>query len=242
VQPLRWLDFVIVDVETTGWSPEEERITELGAVRVSGGRVREVYASLVNPGRPVPASVSDLTGITDALVAAAPPVSAVLPGFLAFASGSVLTAHNAPFDMGFLTTACQACGLPWPRFPVLDTAELARSVLGPDEVPDRKLGTLARHFGTAVMPRHRALADALATAGVLTCLLDRLAAAGVRTLTGLIAAGTAPPDRPRRYATADSAAAGSGEASRDHRDRPGAGQCGEDPGDRRGHRPDPAGQ
>jgi DNA polymerase-3 subunit epsilon len=181
--PFGRTDFVVVDVETTGWEPEAARITEIAAVRVSGGRVRQVFSSLVNPGCPVPEPVAALTGITDALVAGAPAIADVLPGFLAFAGGAVLTAHNAPFDVGFISAACQACGLAWPGFTVLDTVAIARVMLSPGEVPDCKLATLASYFGTAVPPRHRALADALATADVLECLLGRLAAAGTRTVT-----------------------------------------------------------
>jgi DNA polymerase-3 subunit epsilon len=181
-RPFAGIDFVIVDVETTGWDPQEATITEIGAVRVSGGQVCGQFSSLVNPGSVIPASVAALTGIDDAMVAAAPPLPSVLPQFLAFASGSVLIAHNAAFDVGFLTAGCQACGLLWPGFRVLDTVELARRVLREDEVPDCKLATLAEFFGARTLPRHRALPDALATADVLAALLRRLAAAGVRSL------------------------------------------------------------
>ena len=95
-QPLAELDFVIVDVETTGWLPEEAGITEIGAVLVSGGQIRSHFCTLVNPGSAIPADITALTGITDAMVGQAPPISAVLPMFLAFARGCVLTAHNAP--------------------------------------------------------------------------------------------------------------------------------------------------
>jgi DNA polymerase III subunit epsilon len=173
---------VIVDLETTGWSPLEACITEIGAVRVSGGRVCAQFSSLVNTGSTIPAPVAALTGISDAMVAAAPPLTKVLPVFLAFADSCVLAAHNAGFDVGFLEAACQACGLAWPRFPVIDTVELAHRVLGEGEVPDCKLATLADFFGAHTAPRHRALPDALATADVLTGLLGRLAAAGISTL------------------------------------------------------------
>ena len=176
------VDFVIVDVETTGWQPEQASITELAAVRVSPGRPRAEFSALVNPGGPIPADIVALTGITDTMVSQAPPISAVLPGFLAFARGCVLTAHHAPFDVGFLTAACGDCRIPWPAFPVLDTAALARSLLDETEVPDCKLATLAGFFGTRTRPCHRALADARATADVLTGLLGRLARSGVRTL------------------------------------------------------------
>jgi DNA polymerase-3 subunit epsilon len=179
--------FVIVDVETTGWLPADAGITEIAAVRIGGGQPRAEFSALVNPGHPIPADIVALTGITDAMVSQAPPIGAVLPGFLAFASGCVLTAHNAPFDIGFLTTACGASDIAWPDFPVLDTAALARSVLGEAEVPDCKLATLASFFGAGTEPRHRALDDARATADVLQALLARLARIGVHTLAEISA-------------------------------------------------------
>jgi DNA polymerase-3 subunit epsilon len=175
-------DFVIVDLETTGWTPGEAGITEIGAVRFAGGRVIGEFSALINPGRPIPPDVAALTGISDAMVAGAPGIQAVLPGFLAFAGSSVLTAHNAPFDLGFLIAACGDCGLNWPAFPVLDTVTLARQVLNETEVPDCKLSTLASYFGSPTSPCHRALADARATAAVLHGLIGRLAESGVRTL------------------------------------------------------------
>ena len=188
------IDFAIVDVETTGWLPEEASITEIGAVRVSGGRLREEFSALVNPGRGIPPDITALTGISDAMVADAPPIAAVLPGFLDFARGRVLIAHNAPFDVGFLSAACAACGVPWPSGPVLDTVVLAGQVLGEDEVPNRKLSTLASFFGAQTPPCHRALADARATADVLAGLLRRLAAAGVRTLAEITDLGAPTAD------------------------------------------------
>ncbi len=186
-EALASIEFVVVDVETTGWLPEEASITEIGAVRVSDGQPAAEFSALINPGGPIPADITALTGITDAMVSLAPPIAAVLPGFLAFARGCVLTAHNAPFDIGFLTAACGRCRIPWPAFPVLDTAALARSVLGETEVPDCKLATLADFFCARTRPCHRALADAKATADVLRGLLGRLAPAGVRTLAEMSA-------------------------------------------------------
>jgi DNA polymerase-3 subunit epsilon len=194
-RPLGTLDFVVVDVETTGWSPTTDGITEIGAVRLSGGEVREEFAGLINPGQPIPPDIVALTGITDAMVAPAPPVGAVLPSFLEFAAGAVLTAHNAPFDVGFLSAACAGTGRRWPGPPVLDTVTLARLLLTDDEVPNCKLATLADFFGVTALPHHRALADARATAGVLAALLDRLPAAGVRTLAQLAAAERAAARR-----------------------------------------------
>ena len=183
--PLAELEFAVVDLETTGWSPEAAAITEIGAVRVRGGRRQGEFSSLVNPGMPVPPPIEDLTGITDWMLAAAPTVASVLPGLLRFAEGCVLVAHNAPFDLGFLLAACGDCGLTWPGFTVLDTVMLARQLMDPDEVPDCKLGTLARFFGARTAPSHRALADARATAHVLSWLIRRLTHRGVRTLNEL---------------------------------------------------------
>jgi len=191
------LEFAVVDLETTGWSPEAAAITEIGAVRVRGAGPagggsrrgefvrRGEFASLVNPGIPVPPGIADLTGITDWMLAAAPRLGTVLPGLLDFARGCVLVAHNAPFDLGFLVAGCDACGLAWPGFTVLDTVMLARRVMDPDEVPDCKLGTLAGFFGARTAPNHRALADARATADVLGWLIRRLTHRGVRTLRQL---------------------------------------------------------
>jgi DNA polymerase-3 subunit epsilon len=185
--PLASTEFVIVDVETTGWLPEQAAITEIGAVRFTGGQVTAEFSALVNPGRPIPADITALTGITDEMVSQAPPLAAALPAFLAFAEGGVLAAHNAPFDVGFLTAACCHCRIRWPAFAVVDTAVLARLVLDAAEVPDCKLATLADYFGARTRPCHRALADAKATADVFQGLLGRLAAAGARTLADITA-------------------------------------------------------
>ena len=178
-------EFVIVDVETTGWSPDDARITEIGAVRMRAGRLLGEFTMLVDPGMPVPADIEALTGISSQMVAAAPQPADVLPMLLSFAGGCVLTAHNAPFDLGFLAAACGDCGLSWPDFTVLDTVMIARQLLGEDEVPDCKLATLASFFGAPTKPCHRALADARATATVLDALIRRLAARGIRTLNDL---------------------------------------------------------
>jgi DNA polymerase III subunit epsilon len=179
---LAQLEFAVIDLETTGWSPGAAAITEIAAVRVRGGRRQGEFASLVNPGVPVPRGIEDLTGINDWMLAAAPRLPTVLPGLLDFAGGSVLVAHNAPFDVGFLRAACAECGLAWPHFTVLDTVLLARQLMDPDEVPDCKLGTLAGFFRARTTPSHRALADARATADVLGWLIRRLTHRGIRTL------------------------------------------------------------
>jgi DNA polymerase III subunit epsilon len=187
-------DFVVVDLETTGWLTDAASITEIGAVRFGAGQPTTEFSALVNPGAPIPPDITALTGITDAMVSQAPPIEQVLPRFLDFAAGSVIAAHNAPFDVGFLTAACQRSGMAWPAFAVIDTAMLARLVLGPADVPDHKLATLSGHFGTQTGPCHRALADAKATADVLCHLLGLLASAGAAhpELAGAKPAGAEP--------------------------------------------------
>jgi DNA polymerase-3 subunit epsilon len=165
-------DLVVVDVETTGWLPAEAAITEIGAVRLNGGELTGEFSTLVRPGSPIPAEICELTGITDAMVRRAPPARAALQAFLAFANGCLFVAHNAAFDLGFLTAACAAAGLGWPATATIDTAVLARLLLTPDDVPDCRLATLADYFRTRTVPCHRALADAKATADVLAGLLD----------------------------------------------------------------------
>jgi DNA polymerase-3 subunit epsilon len=133
---LRDVTFVVVDLETTGGSAASCDITEIGAVKVRGGVVLGELQTLVRPSAPIPPFIAVLTGITDAMVATAPRLEAALPTFLEFARGSVLVAHNAPFDLGFLRAGCERLGLPWPGPDSLDTARLARRVLTRDEAPN----------------------------------------------------------------------------------------------------------
>ncbi len=178
------VSFTVVDLETTGGG-DDAAITEIGAVRVQGGEVVGEFQSLVNPVTHIPAIIAVLTGITDQMVAGAPRLPAVLPAFLEFARGSVLVAHNAGFDIGFLKRGCARIATPWPGFPVIDTVALARQVLLKDEVPNCKLSTLAQHFQAATSPNHRALSDARATVDVLHGLIARVGNLGVHTLEDL---------------------------------------------------------
>jgi DNA polymerase-3 subunit epsilon len=197
-EPLRETVFTVVDLETTGGSVAADGITEIGAVKVRGGEVLGEFQTLVHPGGPIAAFVSVLTGITDAMVRDAPPIDAVLPAFLEFARGSVLVAHNAPFDVGFLRAACATTAHPWPSFAVVDTAVLARRVFTRDEVPNCKLATLAQHVRAATTPDHRALHDARATVDVLHALIARLGNLGVQSLPELRAFTAAVPEAVRR--------------------------------------------
>src|SRR5262249_25080814 len=115
-------DLVVVDVETPGWLADEPNITEIGAVRISPGQPMAEFSALVDPGQPIPPDITELTGISDAMVTGAPTIGEVLPRFLAFAADGVIVAHNAPFDIGFLAAACEQCGIAWPPGAVIDTA------------------------------------------------------------------------------------------------------------------------
>ncbi|WTA12511.1 DEDD exonuclease domain-containing protein [Nocardioides sp. NBC_00850] len=185
-RPLRDLTFCVVDLETTGNSPDNGgMITEIGAVKVRGGEVLGEFQTLVNPHTGIPPSIAVLTGITNSMVASSPTIESVLPAFLEFAEGCVLVAHNAPFDVGFLKHFAAKQERPWPRFEVLDTVKIARRVVTRDEAPNHKLGSLARVFGSPTTPNHRALSDARATVDVLHGMMERLGNIGVQTLEDL---------------------------------------------------------
>ncbi|MCI2421276.1 DEDD exonuclease domain-containing protein [Saccharopolyspora sp. K220] len=184
--PLHAVTFVVVDLETTGGDRTEDAVTEIGAVKVRGGEVLGEFATLVNPERGIPPAVVSITGITEAMVVDAPRFGVVLPAFLEFCRGSVLVAHNAPFDIGFLRANCERLGLRWPKPQVVDTVRLARRVLTKDETPNHKLATLARVLHARTVPVHRALDDARATVDVLHSLLERVGSLGVRTLEDLL--------------------------------------------------------
>ncbi|AUS77919.1 hypothetical protein C1701_05515 [Actinoalloteichus sp. AHMU CJ021] len=184
--PLREVTFVVLDFETTGGNAEADHVTEIGAVKVRGGEVLGEFGTLVDPGHPIPPAITVLTGITQAMVTGAPSLGTVLPAFLEFASGAVLVAHNASFDVGFLRAACRRQGYDWPRHTVVCTLRLARRVLTRGETRDHRLGTLAAHFHAATTPTHRALDDARATVDVLHGLLERVGGLGVRSLEELL--------------------------------------------------------
>ena len=185
-RPLREMTFCVVDLETTGGSAEAgSMITEIGAVKVRGGEVLGEFQTLVNPHTAIPPFIAVLTGITNSMVADAPTIDSALPSFLEFASGCVLVAHNAPFDVGFLRHFAEVQGRPWPAFEVLDTALMARRVITRDDAPNCKLSSLAKVFRSATTPNHRALADARATVDVLHGLMERLGGLGVHTLEEL---------------------------------------------------------
>lgn len=176
-------DFVVVDVETTGPKTPQCRITEIGAYRVSQGRIVAEFQTLVNPKTSIPPFISHLTGITDAMVKDAPVFGEIAADWLRFADTAVLVAHNAPFDIRFIDHEL-ARVFPGRRManPHLCTVSLSRRVV-PD-IANHRLHTLAEHFSVRIRNRHRAAGDALATAEVFLLLLELLSRHGVRDLAG----------------------------------------------------------
>lgn len=184
--PLSDATFCAVDLETTGGSATDDRITEIGAIKMRRGETLGTFHTLVDPGRPVPAFIRLLTGISPEMLHRAPPIEAVLPSFLEFTRATVLVAHNARFDVSFLDAALRRASYQALDLRVIDTALLARKILS-GEVPNHKLATLARHLRCAHQPEHRAFADALAAADLLHHLIERVAGFGITTLEELVA-------------------------------------------------------
>jgi DNA polymerase III epsilon subunit family exonuclease len=184
--PLSEVTFVVVDVETTGGSPGTASLTEIAAARYRGGELLQTFQTLVRPAEPIPPFITALTGISDAMVAGAPPVSSILPSLLEFVGTSVLVGHNVRFDLAFLDHALVGTGRD--RLSetnrVVDTLRLARRLYGA-EVRDCKLGTLAASLRLAHRPSHRALDDVLATGDLLHAILERAGTFGVVGLAEL---------------------------------------------------------
>ena len=175
---LSQVTFCVVDLETTGSSSAVGGITEIGAVKYQGGEEVSRFSTLINPGQPIPANIVMLTGISSSMVADAPRIEDVLEAFLDFVQGTVLVAHNARFDVGFLNAALERHGYDPLSNAVVDTVTLARRLVR-SEVPNCKLSTLAAHFNFPHQPIHRAMDDVLATGDLLHYLIERAAAFGV---------------------------------------------------------------
>jgi DNA polymerase-3 subunit epsilon len=170
--------YVIFDVETTGSAAGKGgAITEFGAMKLVRGEVVDQFSTLVNPGRPIGPFVMRLTGITDSMVADAPPISEVMPRFEEFVEGCVLVGHNVHFDCSFVTAARGGVKLP---NEVLDTLKLARCLV--PGLRRYRLSALVSHFGVRQAPNHRALADAAATTEVFKKLLKLLRSAGMSSV------------------------------------------------------------
>lgn len=187
--PLFEVTFCVIDLETTGGSAADGGITEIGAVKLRGGECLGTFQTFVNPGHSIPRQITMLTGITESMVATAPPPDAVLPTLLEFVGDAVIVGHNVRYDLGYLNAALERSGRPPLANRTLDTVRLARRLVR-DEVPNCRLGTLAERFRLPHRPSHRALDDALATGDLLHVLIERATAFGVCGLDDLIALPT----------------------------------------------------
>ena len=178
---LQELNFVVVDIEATGAKMPPNRIIELGAYRISGGRIVDKFVTLVNPELPIPRFVVALTGITNEMVKQAPLFADVAPRWLEFVEDAVLIAHNAPFDTNFINHEISRV-YPGHRMinPHLCTVTLSRRAV--PGLANYRLETVADHFAIDIAERHRAGSDALATAEVFIRILKQLEAHGVRDL------------------------------------------------------------
>ncbi|HLJ83022.1 MAG TPA: exonuclease domain-containing protein [Candidatus Eremiobacteraceae bacterium] len=175
--------FAVVDIETTGSVAGNDAMTEIAIVHVEDGRITRRWRSFVNPERPIPPFITQLTGITDEMVAGAPYLRDVLPTVLSRLDGYVFVGHNVRFDAGFVDFELRRHGYAGLNTPTIDTLALARRTIA--EVPNYKLGTLTRELGLDVERHHRALADATATADLLVHCIKRLEDRGVFTYGAL---------------------------------------------------------
>nr|WP_276572097.1 PolC-type DNA polymerase III [Coprococcus catus] len=174
--------FVVFDIETTGFSAVNDRIIEIGAVKVENGVITEKFSEFVNPERPIPFEIEKLTNINDRMVEDAPNISVILPRFMDFCKGSVLVAHNADFDTGFIRHNCEVLGLPY-DYTYVDTLGIARSFL--EGLKNYKLDTVVEAMGCTLANHHRAVDDAGATADVFVRFLERFKKKNIRDLDEL---------------------------------------------------------
>ena len=197
---LEELDYVVVDVETTGASPASgDRITEIAAIEVTGGEVVGEFSTLVNPGRPIPPWISRLTGITAEMVEDAPPFEEVADLVRERLEGRVFVAHNVPFDWRFVSHEMRRARSLLPRGPRLCTLRLARRAL--PGLRRKGLDGVTRYFDVEIDGRHRAAGDALATASVLLRLLevsDRRGVSRWREMEEWLSGAPAPAERDDR--------------------------------------------
>ncbi len=178
--------YVVFDIETTGFSPVNNRIIEIGAVRICDGEVVERFSTFVNPRVPIPFEIEKLTGIRDDMVLDAPSIETVLPEFLAFCEDCVLVAHNAGFDMSFIVENAARQGLS-ASFTYVDTVGMAR-VLLPNQAK-HTLDAVAKTLNVSLENHHRAVDDAECTALIFIKFLKMLSEQGVETLAQVNALG-----------------------------------------------------
>ena len=188
--------FVVFDLETTGLSPVDSKIIEIGAVKLENGVITDRFSTFVNPGIPIPLRIEMLTHISDEMVKDAPSIESALPDFLKFVSGAVLVAHNAAFDVGFLKENVKKLGLQAGPFTYIDTLGIARSLLS--HLSNFRLDTVAKELGVPLNNHHRAVNDAECTGEVFISFVNRLHKKGLNTLEEVKAALTMTPEAKRK--------------------------------------------
>lgn len=163
--------FICFDIETTGLSANRDKITEIGAVKVENGQITDTFSTFANPGMPIPAKITELTGITDAMVKDAPSQSEAVSAFLEFAGDNVLVAHNAPFDTSFIRKACENMNKEY-NYTSIDTVAISRAIL--TDIKNCKLDTVAKYLRLGDFNHHRATDDAEMLARIFINLCTRL--------------------------------------------------------------------
>ena len=183
--------YVVFDLETTGLSPDKNKIIEIGAVKVVDGAITERFSTFVNPEVPIPYNIEQLTSIKDDMVLDAPRIEEILPEFMKFCEGTVMVAHNAEFDTGFIRKNCERMGLPF-DFTIADTVALARILL--PQLNRFKLDTVAKAVGVSLDHHHRAVDDAACTAEIFVKFIEMLHERGMETLDDVNQMGATSPE------------------------------------------------
>ena len=183
--------YIVFDIETTGFSPINNRIIEIGAVKVVDGKIVDKFSMFVNPDVPIPFEIEKLTGINDSMVMDAPMISEALPKFMEFCGDAVLVAHNAAFDTSFIERGAELLGLPYGPT-IVDTVALARLLL--PNLNRFKLDTVAKALKISLENHHRAVDDAGATAEIFVKFIEMLRGRGVNGLAQLNAMNHASPE------------------------------------------------
>jgi DNA polymerase-3 subunit alpha (Gram-positive type) len=175
---LEALEYVILDVETTGLEPTQHELTEIGALKIQGEEIKEIFSTLIRPRHPIPDEITRFTGIDDEMVKHSPSAAEALPKFIDFIADSILVAHNAEFDLAFIKQNLKQISDKELSNDIICTVKLARHLL--PNLENYKLHTVANHLGIPVENRHRAMGDAEATFQIWIKFMALLKEKGVR--------------------------------------------------------------
>ena len=190
--------FVVFDLETTGFSCVQNQIIEIGAVKVTDGKITEKFSTFVNPKVPIPFRIEELTGINDEMVLSAPTIDTILPQFMEFCSDCIMVAHNASFDMSFIEENCRRLGIACEKT-VVDTVAMARVLL--PQLNRFKLDTVAKALGVSLENHHRAVDDAGCTAEIFEKFIAMLEKQDIKTLEELNALGRSSESQIKKLPT-----------------------------------------